>query len=549
MKNHSEGAAHFSKPRGWDLKSVGQEVWQDAMHTAFALFKEADSALAAAKLKDFQLQALAGLRSQSEVLAVVPTGSGKSLIYLLLAAMGSQLWPGRGLVLVVSPLISLMGDQEAKARALGLRARAIHSGLSRERRDTVLSEMAEGAVDLLFATPERFRKPEFWRALESGGGVGVLAVDEAHCVSAWGHDFRLDYSRLGEIRSRLGGGGSALAGGSSIAVPTLALTATARERTRQDIRDQLRFGSSALEITASVRRDNIAIAVHGVYGLDEKVRAIVAFAQPVVATGGAVIVYFSLIQTLEKISRELSRLGLDHLKYHGGMADGARRHSERAFLIRSNNKGNHSGPDAAKLSHNLMLATPAFGLGVNRSDVRVVIHAEIPGSIEAYAQEIGRAGRDGALSHAIGLYDEDDVSIQTDFLKWSSPDPGFIQGVYALIRDRGPQARQEGLDFLRTQMNFYNRRDFRVETSLNLLERWGVLQGTHPRDWNILEPIPDEYLDQARYKTSFQYKQKSLSEVVDYFSEELNECRMVGLARLFGERSGSVCGVCDVCSR
>lgn len=451
---------------------------------------------------------------RQSALVLMPTGMGKSLCYQLPARLLYA--AGEGMTLVISPLIALMKDQVDAAVKKGLKAAFINSSLSGDERRRRYAELARGEFELLYVTPERFRVPEFRQSL-LGQRVALLAVDEAHCISSWGHDFRPDYSRLGDIRHELGD------------PLTLALTATATPQVRNDILLQLRLTPHTTAIfDHGIRRDELALSVLDVHGSDEKVRALVAFRH---RFSGPAIVYFSLVQTLTGFSQAIARLGVEHEIYHGKLHDRERRRAQERFLASADG---------------LILATPAFGLGVDKDNVRLVMHAEMPGSIEAYYQEVGRAGRDGAPAAAVLLLDEDDITIQADFLRWANPDPGFVRTVFNLIARNLLRSQQEGFEFLRGQMNFYNRRDFRVETAVNQLERWGAIEGLRPRDWQVLGEPPAEYLDERLYEARMQSQRLKLEQMVG-FCQMTNGCRMAKIANYFGSSEQLACGVCDLC--
>jgi ATP-dependent DNA helicase RecQ len=456
-------------------------------------------------------------------LLLMPTGMGKSLCYQLPARVLAE--EGAGLTLVISPLIALMKDQVDAALSKGLKAVFINSSLSSDEREARYKKLAVGDYELLYVTPERFRIPEFRDALAKNR-IALLAVDEAHCISSWGHDFRPDYSRLGDYREALGN------------PLTLALTATATPLVQKDILAQLRLPlEETVVFNQGVRRPNLAIEVLDVHGLDQKIQAFVAYVHRV---AGATIIYFSLVQTLQKFSGEIRRLGFEHLTYHGQMNDRDRKRSQEAFV---NGLSESNGQ--------LILATPAFGLGIDKENVRMVMHAEMPGSIEAYYQEIGRAGRDGAAAECVLLYDDDDVAIQMDFSDWANPDPGFIRAVYNLIERNLTRAQQQGFDYLREQMNFYNRRDFRVETAVNLLERWGSIEGRQPREWKPLASPPEEYLDPKLFEARVRAQKNKLYEMVSFAKmtpeKDSELCRMVVLSAYFGFPGEERCGHCDLC--
>ena len=462
------------------------------------------------ELRPMQEQAFEALAKGHDLLVLLATGGGKSLIYQL-PALDAEV----DLVLVVSPLIALMDDQVHQGRKKGLKLAALHSGRSRAEKDQILEALKQKKIKLLYVTPERFLKPEFRAALELRN-VNLLAIDEAHCISQWGQDFRPDYTRLGDIKKDLNPD------------RTIALTATAPQKTRDDIIAQLDFDRSTFQILAeSVERPNIALNVHSVFDEQEKVRAIIGLLHQ---NPGASIIYFSLISHLEKVYVELKKLLPTVMKYHGQLPRGNRIGAQNAFL---------------KSDDAVILATPAFGLGVDKPNIRNVIHFEIPGSIEAYYQELGRAGRDGKPAQAHLLFAEDDLQIQMDFLKWSLPEPSFIRYMHQLLSDHWSQFLQEGPDFLRQKMHFYHSRDFRVETALNLLERWDVLHRENNR-WSRLEnELPEDFLDEDQFKQREKSQQMKLLDLLRYAKSET--CRKQSLLIYFGEPEGVSCGKCDVC--
>lgn len=225
-----------------------------------------------------------------------------------------------------------------------------------------------------------------------------------------------------------------------------------------------------------------------------------------------------MIQTLSNFSEGLRKKGVPHLIYHGQLPDRVRKQNQNAFM---------------KSTGDIILATPAFGLGVDKSDIRAVLHAELPGSIEAYYQEVGRAGRDGKPAQGLLLYDEDDITVQMEFIKWANPEPGFIQSVYLKIQDHTARVNAEGYDYLRSEMNFYNRRDFRVETAVNLLKRWDCVEGDiEKRDIVAIAPPDPTLLDKALYEARLKGQHTKLLEMVRF--AKLDGDRHARLAEYFG---------------
>lgn len=341
------------------------------------------------------------VRGGDHALVIMPTGAGKSLCYQIPALLpcDDELSDRPRITLVLSPLIALMKDQVDALRARGIEATFINSSLSRDERQKRYAEVAEGRYRLLYVTPERFRKSEFLEVI-ARRHVRLLAVDEAHCISEWGHDFRPDYSRLIEIRELLG------------QPTTIALTATATPDVQADIVRQLGLEPEQIELFhEGIERPNLRLGVQEVWGDDEKLEQIVAMRERYAASTGSGIVYFTLIRTLERFSELLRQRRVSHVCYHGDLERNDRRRIQNEFM-----QGECP----------LVLATPAFGMGIDKEDIRFVLHAEIPGSMEAWYQEIGRAGVMGSLPIVCCC-----TTKRTSRLKWNSsagatPTPIFI---------------------------------------------------------------------------------------------------------------------------
>jgi ATP-dependent DNA helicase RecQ len=464
-------------------------------------------------LRPAQAKALKAWAEGRELLLVWPTGSGKSLCYQLPALVQP------GLTIVVSPLIALMEDQSAKARKLGWPMACIHSAVSKEERASRLRQVAQGEIRLLYVTPERFRSPEFLEMLKSVK-VSMLAVDEAHCISQWGHDFRPDYSRLCEIRELLG------------RPQTMALTATATREVQADILKQLGIESSAEIFWEGVERPNLYLSAEEFADDDDKLEAVANWLSEV---EGPKILYFTLISTLVRVSEWLEVKGFAHTTYHGDLDDRTRKRHQKEFL------GGESS---------LMLATPAFGLGVDKSDIRGVAHFEMPGSVEAYFQEVGRAGRDGKPSRCRLFYAQEDLETQMNFIETLTPDPDFVRATYKLLvlwKDRLNVTR---MDDLREQLSFKNKRDFRLETAMSFLDRWGVIKFPHRRldKLEFLRELEESDLSADLWKARKLSLQKKLMSLVTWFRSE--DCRKVGIYSYFGwtaEAASKPCGFCDAC--
>ncbi len=426
-------------------------------HFGFAAFRQS------------QEQVIQHVLAGRHAMVVMPTGMGKSLCYQIPALTIDP--DKRELVLVLSPLIALMQDQVDSLIARGVDATLINSSLDSETRATRYAEVAAGKYRLLYVTPERFRKPEFLEVLKSRR-VTLLAIDEAHCVSQWGHDFRPDYSRIEEIRNLLGN------------PTTIALTATATAECREDIYRQLGIDRSEIGLFhEGIERPNLTIEVREVWDEDDKIDAICTTIGREDFLGGSVIVYFSLIKTLERFSDALQQRSIDHVCYHGDLPRHRRRQIQDEFMF----------GDA-----DVVLATPAFGMGVDKEDIRVVIHAETPGAIESYYQEIGRAGRDDQPSLCLWLYDQNDLMTQMQFIDWSNPDADFYSRLFTLMSEHGEECRAFGLDWMNARLQKVSRHDHRLATAIGMLDRYGVIAGPRPPEcFDIIAPLPESLADDA----------------------------------------------------
>ncbi len=431
-----------------------------------------------------------------DVLLVMPTGAGKSLCYQL---------PGLargGTTLVVSPLIALMEDQVAQLTRRGFAADRIHSGRQRIESRAVCRAYLDGALDFLFIAPERLKVPGFPEMLARRKPT-LVAIDEAHCISQWGHDFRPDYRMLGERLPLLR------------PAPVIALTATATPAVQDDIVTELRLGSPERFIHG-FRRTNIAVEVVERSPGD---RADVVKRLLDEPARRPAIVYAPTRSESEQLAALLSG-AIRAEAYHAGLPASVRDKVQRAFID-------------GKLD--VVIATIAFGMGIDKANVRTVIHTALPASIEGYYQEIGRAGRDGAPSRAILLHSFVDTKTHEFFLERDYPEPDLLARVHKILDDEG-----------RPMSSLAKKARIDAESVEKVLEKLWVHGGA------LVDASDTVRRGNADWRTTYErqraHKREQLVKVRRY--AETSACRMLQLVRHFGDQndSGLACGICDVCA-
>lgn len=433
-----------------------------------------------------------------DVLLVMPTGAGKSLCYQL---------PGLargGTTLVVSPLIALMEDQVQKLEALGLSAARIHSGRERAESRAACIDYLAGKLDFLFIAPERLRVPGFPEMLAKRKPT-LVAIDEAHCISQWGHDFRPDYRMLGERLPLLR------------PAPIVALTATATPEVQDDIAHQLALAGDARFIRG-FRRHNLAIEVV------EKSKSARADAIVQLLTDKArrpAIVYSPTRKEAESLADDLSKK-MRAVAYHAGMSASARDKAQTAFL-------------SGKLE--VVVATTAFGMGIDKADVRTVVHSALPATVEGYYQEIGRAGRDGLPSRAVLFHGYQDRKTHEFFLERDYPEEAELAKVWSTLRpDPEPLADVQGRSRLGIE-------DFEKAFEKVWVHGGALLRG----DLVCRAPGKEGASYKERYARHVAHKREQLEKMQRY--ADAHTCRMQSLVAHFGDRNdpGKPCGTCDVC--
>ena len=407
------------------MHSIADAATSLRQHFGFADFRQG------------QGEVIAAILEGKDTVVVMPTGSGKSLCYQLPALMFE------GATLVVSPLIALMKDQVDALHARQLPATFINSSIPEAEQWSRIDALRRGQFKLVYVAPERFRSGRFLEALKSIK-VSLFAVDEAHCISTWGHDFRPDYLRLKTVVQALNGDGRR--------VQTLALTATATPYVRSDIIQQLGL-SNPETFVSGFDRPNLTIDVVHTEKEREKIARIKRLAK---SHDGSGIIYAATRKAVEQVTQQLQAQGLSASAYHAGMSDGLRVRAQEEFM-------------AGRTQ--MIVATNAFGMGIDKADIRFVAHYQMPGSIEAYYQEIGRAGRDGLPSTCVLLFNYADKNTHDFFIEGSYPTAELVRDVYKALLST--KLKRIELSASEIAKRAGARNEMAVQSSLYLLERAG----------------------------------------------------------------------------
>ncbi len=464
-------------------------------------------------LRDFrpgQEQVIRDLIAGKDVLAIMPTGAGKSLTYQLTA------FELPGVTVIVSPLLALMSDQLQKLRRTGtVGARLDSTETAKEKRATLV-RIDEGQHKIIYATPERVASGSLVAEL-GGQKVGLFVVDEAHCVSEWGHDFRPAYLGLKQAIQALP---SAYP---DRRPPVLALTATATPQVAEDILKQLEL-SEVARVHTGFNRPSLTFDVRFANDLKQQVRRLIRLIRRIKGPG---IVYCSTVRDVEALHGALPKLGIKVGMYNGKMTTKDREESQRNFMR------NHP---------RIMIATNAFGLGVDKPDIRFVIHWNIPGSIESYYQEAGRAGRDGKPSRCILLYNPNDEAVQEFFVGGKYPTKTEMrQVIFALSTGEG-SLKDIALRAATSQQ--------KARVVLAVLKDRGMAEELPGAQWIATGPTPDELtIGRAaeEYRKRREADRGKLEWMIRYARS--TKCRMRMFLEYFGETDLPLCNRCDNCKK